>query len=431
MHTKRFSANFPKRAGIGLVLLGVWFFTPAPMVTLAATEVKLPTLTEIALANNPGIAAAKRQSKAEKLKVIPAAVPPDPELMIESMDNPLGSVMESVTPKFGFTWSQMIPFPGKLNAAFGRQQAEADTAYQSYVMKAAEVQKEVALMYYGIAALDRELDIAARKQKQLEALGAVIAAGYSAGKATLSEFIRTNTMKAMVQTEILGMEAERARMAAQLVTLLGQPLPKDTVFTYQLKPLKQIPPETDFTAAALANFPEIRMKQAMEQGMKAEARQMQLEALPDFTLLGKLESMENGDRAYSLGISIPLPIFFFIKQGPSATAAETTSLAASDERREVANRISQEVHARYLALRNANEALSLYETAIKSGAQQAFDVALKDYQIKRVGFNELIETFQGLYDSLSGLEKTKNMLMEAQVYLNFYTANTLRWEGNQ
>ncbi len=388
----------------------------------------LTALTATAFANNPGIAAAQKQADAALLKLSPATSLPDPELMIESMDNPLGSTMKPMTQGFAFSWIQMMPFPGKLDASAAKAQAEADLVRETYRMKVADLQKDIALMYYGIATMDARLAVEAKKQKQLEVLGAVIAAAYTNGKATLSEFIRTNNMRAMVTTERLNMEAERAKMTADLTAMLGQAIPKETVFTYQFASLGKLPAEQDVAEKVRANFPELLMQQAMERRMTAEANTMRLESLPDFTLQAKLNTMNNGDKTYSVGVAIPLPLFYQTKQGPLAGSADAMKAATSLERADVENRIVQTVQARYLALQKANEALLLYQNTIKSGTQQAFDVALKDYQISRIGFNELIETFQALYDTQSGLEQAKQRVMEERVYLDFYTANTLRWE---
>ncbi len=417
--------------GIAIVIFVIFSGT----VTLAATATPgnsgLSALIATALSKNPDLSATKRQADAAALKVTPAASPPDPEFMIETMKNPLGSAMAPEDQGFEYSWSQMIPYPGKLKAAAERQRAEADIARETYAMKAADLQKDVALMYYGIAAMDARLAVEDKKQKQLEAMGAVIAARFAGGKATLSEFIRTNNMKAMAKTDILAMEAERARMAADLAAMLGGVIPPNTVFTYNYAPLKALPKEAELIAKALADFPAIRMKKAMERRMAAEAEQMRLDPLPDFMLRGALETMRNGDKAYSLGVAIPLPLFYKHKQEPLISAAGAMSEATVDERQDTENQIAQQLHARYAALSKANDALTLYQTALKSGTQQAFDVALKDYQINRIGFNELIETFQAVYDTLSGIEKSKQLVMEERVYLEFYTTGPLPGEEKQ
>jgi outer membrane protein TolC len=348
--------------------------------------------------------------------------------MIESMNNPLGSSMAPDSQGIELSINQMIPFPGKLPAALARQQADAETARQAYQMKLADLKKDVALMYYGIASMDAKLAIELKKQKQLEAMGAVIAAQYTGGKATLSEFIRTTNMKAMVKTEILGMQAERERMIADLTAMLGKPIPKDTVFAYDVSPLTHIPTEDEMVDTAVKHFPELLMKQAMERRMKAEATQMKLEAIPDFTLKGAVAQMKNGDKTYTVGFSIPLPVYFPVKQIPLAEAAGSMSDAAASDRQDTENKITQEMHSRYTALTAANETLILYQSSIKSGTEQAFELALKDYQINRISFSELIDSFGAVYDTAMELEKTKQLVMEQRVYIDFYTADSLRWE---
>jgi cobalt-zinc-cadmium efflux system outer membrane protein len=413
--------------GLGVVILLICSGASALAAAAAPGDKGLASLIAIALSHNPGLKSAQRQADAAALKVAPAASLPDPEFMVETMNNPLGSAMAE-NQGFEYSWRQMIPYPGKLNAAAARQRAEADAARETYAMKAADLKKDVALMYYGIAAMDARLAVEYQKQKQLEAVGAVIAARFAGGKATLSEYIRTHNMKAMARTDSAAMAAERERMAADLAAMLGGPIPKDTVFSADPAPLKQLPKETELVDKALAGFPELRMKRAMERRMTAEVEQMRLEPLPDFMLSGALETMKNGDKTYSLGVAIPLPLFYKTKQAPLIDAAAAMREATTGERREAENRIAQQVRARYAALAKANEALTLYQTALKSGTQQAFDVALKDYQIGRIGFSELIETFQAVYDTLSGIEKSKQWAMEERVYLEFYTGSPLRGE---
>jgi Outer membrane protein len=400
-------------------------------LTFAAPDTARTGLTSLisaALSNNPGIAAAQKAAAAAAVKIKAAPIPPDPELMVESMNNPAGSVMDSTTQGTEISLTQMIPFPGKLNAALKKQQADAVIASESYKMKQADVQKDVALMYYGIASMDASLAIENQKQKQLEAMGAVVAAQYTGGKASLSEYIRTNNMKAMAQTEILDMQAQRARMIAELSAMFGGPIPKDTVFAYNLSPLIKIPSENEILTAARDRFPEIRMKQAMENSAEAEREQMKLEVAPDFMLKGTLDLMASGDKTYSLGISVPLPLFLSSKQIPLAEAAGLMSDGATQERRDTENMVTQEVQSRYAALTKANETFILYQSTIQRSSEQAFNIALKDYAVNRIDFNELIDSFQNYYDASLSLEKTKQLLMEQRVYLDYYTGNTLHWE---
>ena len=237
-------------------------------------------------------------------------------------------------------------------------------------------------------------------------------------------------MKAMVQTEVLGMEAERARMIAELSAMLGGTILPETTFSYTLSPLTQIPSEKEILTMALANFPEIRMKEAMEHSAKAEREQMKLELVPDFTIKGALDFMAGGDKTYTLGISVPLPLFLSSKQIPSAKAAGLMSEGATREREETENMVTSEVQSRYTALKKANETLILYQSTIQRTSEQAFEVALKDYQVNRIGFSELIDSFQTFYDSSLALEKTKQLLVEQRVYLDYFTAEALQWGEN-
>ncbi len=412
--------------GLGILLLSAGTSAFADSNSFSS-EKNLSSLIATALSNNPGIIAAQKTADSAAVKIRTASVLPDPELMVESMNNPLGSVMDSSTQGTEVALSQMVPFPGKLNAASKRQQADAEAANESYELKRLGLKKDVSLMYYGIASIDVSLAMEKRKQKQLEAMGAVIAAQYSGGKATLSEYIRTNNMKAMVQTEILGMEAERARMIAELSAMLGGTILPETTFSYTLSPLTQIPSEKEILTRALANFPEIRMKEAMERSAKAEREQMKLELVPDFTIKGALDFMSGGDKTYTLGISVPLPLFLSSKQIPLAKAAGLMSEGATREREETENMVAREVQSRYTALKKANETLILYQSTIQRTSEQGFEVALKDYQVNRIGFGELIDSFQTFYDSSLALEKTKQLLMEQRVYLDYFTAEALQW----
>lgn len=420
---KRFNRVLGVGVGMGMLLI---VFSTLAFATVAPG---LPMLTSMAVANNPGLAALKSQADAATARITGGSVPPDPEIMLESMNNPLGSVMDPGTRGFELSYSQTIPYPGKLDASGERQRVEADVAREAYAMRLAEIKKDVALSYYRIAVIDVSLGIMDKKQKQLEAMGKVVLAEYTNNKAPQSQYVRINVMKSMVKTEILAMETDRARMMAELVALLGGAVPKDVAFQQTEKTFLIIPTENDMITAALNHFPEILMKRAMERRMAAEARQMQLEAAPDFTLRGTLSSMSNGDRTFSLGVSFPVPLYLKQKQIPNANAASLMSEAAIKDRQDTENRITQEIKARYISLTKANETLIQYKSTVQRSSELALEVALKEYPAKRIGFNELIEAFQTVYDVALQIEKTRLILQEEQVYLDFYTANMLRWEG--
>jgi cobalt-zinc-cadmium efflux system outer membrane protein len=117
---------------------------------------------------------------------------------------------------------------------------------------------------------------------------------------------------------------------------------------------------------------------------------------PDLTLTGGVARFSQfNDTAYTIGISIPIPLFDRNRGG----ILEATRLLDKtvDQKRAAENRVYTEITNAEQRLAGIRLEIETLRTSILPGAQSAFDATRKGYELGKFGFIDVIDAERTLF----------------------------------
>lgn len=136
---------------------------------------------------------------------------------------------------------------------------------------------------------------------------------------------------------------------------------------------------------------EIARRQA---GVAAE----RAKAVPDVTLsAGVTRFSQFDDRAYMVGIAIPIPLFDRNRGG--ILEANRRLDKATDEQRAVEARLTTDLAQAYQRLAAIDTEIGILRASLLPGAQSAFDAATKGYQLGKFGFLDVLDAQRTLFQT--------------------------------
>jgi len=344
---------------------------------------------------NPRIRAATEVGLAATARVPGATKPPDPELQFGFMNYSLPGLTPD--PTLGMRQlqlMQMVPFPGKLNAAGDAARARAQAAGARAADVRWDVRAATAMAFYERWSAGERIELARSTRRLLEDAAAVATAMYRVGEGRQSDVLRARVEIARMDEEIIRMqvmaEAARARLAAAV------DLPESAVEGTPVLPVfpDSIPERSALADLALRTRSMLAAGEADVRAATADERLAQRERWPDLQV--GLQYSERGmpmgtDRMGSLMVGASLPVFARSRQlrmreeAAAMRAMSEAELRAmqADTRARVA-----EVHAE---LSRARRLGALYRTTVLPQAEAAAASALASYRSGAVDFMTVLE----------------------------------------
>lgn len=351
----------------------------------------------LAMQHNAELAAASKEKEASEAALDQAGVLPNPELGFTNEN--LGNARKkaagdrSTSVQIG----QLIELGGKREARVRLAQAARGLAEWEFRSKRAEVLARVKQGFYDVLAVQRRAELAGDSVRLAQEVADAVAKRVQAGRVSPVE--ETKARLALAQAMVEREQARRELAAARhrLAALWGDPAPR---FARAEGDLEQLPDLPGFEALAervSANPDFARWASEIERrraGVDAE----RAKAIPDITVSGGVTRFsEFNDRAYMIGISIPLPVFNQ-NRGGILEANRRLDKGLLEQRAAQTRLLTElsDVYQRTAAIKSEVEAL---RGAILPGAQSAFDAATKGYQLGKFGFLDVLDAQRTLFQA--------------------------------
>jgi outer membrane protein TolC len=198
-----------------------------PLAIIRAATSNLDALVREAVANNPGVIAARVHWQAQTKVQIQAATLPDPQVSLQHFTvgspQPFSGYESNDFYYTGFAVSQDVPGPGKLRLQ--KSEAEIDTEYARHRYEAAErdVEERVKEVYFELFYHVKTLVILDRNQDELHQIQQIAETRYRVG-----EGLQQDLIKAQLQTtELLKEHAMHHQEEDQEQLALKQILGRD------------------------------------------------------------------------------------------------------------------------------------------------------------------------------------------------------------
>lgn len=360
-------------------------------------ELTLRDALSLALQRNPELAAFSQEVRATEAAVLQAGVLPNPVLGFGADNLNNSRKAKAGDREASLQIGQLIELGGKRAARIRLAETGRDLANWDYEAKRIEVLTQVAQRFIGVLVSQNRETLAEESAGLARQVADAVGKRVQAGKVSPVE--ETKARLALASAEVELEQAKRERIAARqaLGALWGEPNPR---FRAALGDLDKLPPLPGYESLAerMRNNPqlarwttEISRRQA---GVEAERAQ----AVPDVTVsAGVTRFSQFDDRAYMVGISIPLPVFDRNRGGVLEASRRLDK--AADERRAAEARLLTELAQAYQRLAAIDREIQTLRTILLPGAQSAFDAATKGYQLGKFGFLDVQDSQRTLFQT--------------------------------
>jgi len=373
-----------------------------PLQAKAADAVlSLAQAEQLAVQNNPALAAAGK--KAEAMAAIPSQVGtlPDPRLSLNAMNLPVDtfSTKQEAMTQMQLGISQAIPFPGKLAL-------EAETA--GYLAEgAAQDRQEFRLLllrntrihWWNLAYLDKALSIIRQNQELLRNLVRIAETKYKTGKGLQQDVLLAQLELSNLLERELDLSSARHRESAALNALLGRPAGSHIELPLRDKPglLDVMADTATLKQQARERRPLLLARDYDMQAAGSRLARAERDYYPDFSL-GAAYGFRQGSNANgqarpdlaSVTLSMSLPLYGGSKQGRAVDQRTAEKASAEFSRRDAANQVDAEIDAAASDLRIARDRVQLFEQGILPQARQTTASMQAGYQVNKVDFLNLV-----------------------------------------
>lgn len=269
--------------------------------TLFAEAVGPDELVQLALENNPGLAAAQARTDAAHARVPQVRSLPDPELGYRYYAQSMNDRQELMV-------SQRFPYPGTLSLRGEVAGAAAEARNLDTEALRRNVTADIHTLYADLAYLDATVSILQRNSELFIQTEHIIEGRIEAGQAGSADLLRARIARARIDDEQVALEARRPALVARLNALLGRPADS---------PLPALQPLADYlttinaaaSVSSMGQNPELLALDRTLAGQRSAIELARRSGLPDFSV--GVEWMDTGagrrDEVKLLfGVSLPI-----------------------------------------------------------------------------------------------------------------------------
>lgn len=393
---------------------------------------RLDDLLKQAVERNPRIKSAGLDAEAMAFRIPQEKTLPDPMVGFDfkNMGFPQFTLGQEVMSGIGISFSQAVPFPGKL-----RLKGEiAGKAYERQVQGRNSVVlgvlKDVKTAYFDLYVLHKSVAILRDEKALLEKARELTETKYSVGNGTQSD-----VLKAMVEIsrmdEMITPMAEMIRSLEARINLLLD-LPPDRPLGIPEGPGVDALPLTleEIKIAAAENSPMIREASLMvEEGAKMLALSKK-ELSPDFVLGGGWEFKGRLPSMYEVMVGFEIPLYRKTKQSKmieeSAARLESSRSLLASAKNDLAIMVTED----FLKARSSESLIKLYKETIIPQASLTVESSLASYRVDKTDFLALLADINTHFSYQLAYHKELGALWTSIARLEEYAAREIvDWGG--
>jgi outer membrane protein TolC len=379
--------------------------------------ISLQSLVAEALEQNPEIIAMRRNFDMMRARVPQAKALPDPMLSYGYMGNatPIPPFdVQKGDPSSGraLSFSQEIPFPGKLAIKGRMANMEAEAEWWNYEQTRLNVAAEVKDAYYDLYYVDKAIETITKNKDFLEKFARIAEASYAVGKGIQQDALKARVEISKLTEQLTMLEQRRQAAEARLNSLLFRE-PETTVGSpEEVKPRDFTYSLADLNEMALTNHPALKARRRRIDREQYNVQLAKKDFYPDFSVGMTYINRPGMPEMYGVNVRAKIPIYFWQKQRP-ALAEATAGAAAEKQRLENATTLLfLRIKDRYLSATTAQRLVKLYGTTIIPQSALSLESAIAGYEAGRVDFLTLLDNTVTLrnyelsyYEQLSKVEK--------------------------
>jgi cobalt-zinc-cadmium efflux system outer membrane protein len=358
----------------------------------------LADLLREAETRNPDVQTAAARLEAARRVPSQVQAPPDPEVSVSYLNDGVSrfTLGQSEFSYLSFTWTQEIPYRGKLARSGEVAGFASEKAGKDLERARLEVVAAVKTAYADLYRFDRADTVLQESRTVLETLVQAARRRYEIG-----EGIQESVLKA--QTEILRLEAEMARVsqdrrAAQirLNAAVGR-LDDIPLGPARMLPDVVLPADPEPLAdAAVATSPEVGGLEAGVRSEEAGVRLAKLNLRPDFIWSASYQNRDGLDPMVMGMFGVRLPIYRQRKQAQALSQKESDLLVARHELESARVRTRATVRDLVSRAQRADRLSTLVGQGVIPQARITLESAQASYAVGRIAFLDVLNDLTAL-----------------------------------
>lgn len=347
-------------------------------------------LVQAALEAHPTLARLRAETAAARERVAPASAKPNPMLMAGVQDKQIDLRDDEMMTMYMVGASQTFVRPAKLEARRNVAELEVRVLERQLDAARAEIERDVLLAWYDLAATDAELHTTEQVRELIEAVVAAARVRYEVGTSAQADVIRAQLEQSNLEHEILRLRGRRRSVLAVLLPLLD--LPSTTEVASVTMPENTDDLKIDATSIPPADHPAIAALETEVARQEQRIRLEQLEAKPDFGIEASYGMRPSQRDMFSVVARVELPLRRDRTIEPRVREAIAMRDATKARIEELRRSLTRAMAAAVAEHQQATEQMELHDKVLVPQARLAFDSTLAAYQSGKAQFDAILTT---------------------------------------
>jgi cobalt-zinc-cadmium efflux system outer membrane protein len=379
--------------------------------------VSLKYLIEQALERNPEITAMARTFDMMRARIPQAKALPEPMLEVGYMGNivpipPFDIQKGDPSSARMVSFTQELPFPGKLALKSQMASSEAESEWWKYEQTRLNVIAEVKDAYYDLFYLTKAIETVTKNKELLDKFAKIAEAKYAVGKGIQQDVLkaRVEISKLIEQSTVL--EQRKDAVTARLNSLLYRDPEFPIGRPEEIKPQSLQQTLAELNELALARDPTLKMQRRRIDREQLGIRLAEKDFYPDFSVRFTYQNRPEMPEMYGISVGVRLPLYFWQKQRPAVAEAVASKAAEQKRLENLTTILFFKLKDKYLAATTGERLVSLYGTTIIPQSSLSLESAIAGYEVGKVDFLTLLDNIVTLlnyelnyYEQLSNVEK--------------------------
>ncbi|MDH5480326.1 MAG: TolC family protein [Nitrosomonas sp.] len=359
-------------------------------------ELTLRDAIQLALQHNPELASFEKEVRALGGITLQAGLLPNPVIQFDNED--ISSRTDGPGARFtSIRISQLIEIGGKRSARTHAASLGQERAEQDYAIKRLDLIARVANMFTDVLAGQERLQLALAGQALAKKVVNAATKRVQAGKAPPIEETRAKVAFATTNIELKQAQRDLIALRKQLGLLWGDQTPDFERVLGDLESFVVIPEFNILEERVRSNPLALSSLRNLEQ-RRALLTLEKARRIPDVTLnAGVRRYGGEHDTTALVGLSIPLPLFN--RNQGNLLAAHQRVDQAQDQWAAADLQLKTLLVQAYEALTAADNEIIMLRDEILPGANEAFAMANRGYELGRFGFLELLDAQRTLFQN--------------------------------
>jgi outer membrane protein TolC len=381
------------------------------------TPLALQSLIDEATQQNPEIAAMRRRFDMMRARVPQAKALPDPMISYGYVGNasplpPFDIQKGDPSSARMLSFTQEIPYPGKLALKGKMANVAAEAEYWEYEQTRLNVIGEVKDAYFDLYFLHKAVGTVTKNKELLEKFARIAEASFSVGKGIQQDVLKAHVEISKLTEELAVLEQRRGVAEARLNSLLYREADSPIGMPEEVRPREFTQSLAELQHAALESYPSLRAQQRRVDREQYAVQLAQKEFYPDFSVGLTYFNRPGMPEMYGMNVGVKIPLYFWQKQRPAVAEATAGAEAERQRAENTTALLFYKIRDRHLAVTTAQRLVKLYGTTIIPQATLSLESAMAGYEVGKVDFLTLLDNLMTLrsyelnyYEQLANVEK--------------------------